>query len=67
MRIKKSFVLIVIVMVVLTFMSYHLPIAKADLIFVEGHITSNTTWTSNNTYRVIGDVVIDLGVTLLIE
>jgi len=67
MAIKKCFVLILIFGVMFALSSYHLPTVKADLIFVEGHITSNTVWTANNTYRVIGDVVVDPGVTLLIE
>jgi hypothetical protein len=67
MAIKKCFVLILILGGMFALSSYHLPIVKADLIFVEGHITANTTWTADNAYRVIGDVVVDSGVTLLIE
>jgi hypothetical protein len=67
MVIKKCFVLILILESIFALSSYHLPIVKADLILVAGHITANTTWTANNTYRVIGDVVVDSGVTLLIE
>lgn len=64
---KKCFALILFFVAIFALTSYQLPTVKADLIFVEGHITSNSTWTSNNTYRVIGDVIIDPGVTLLIE
>ena len=34
--------------------------------WVEGHLTSNTTWVSNDTYRVIGDTYVDSGVTLTV-
>jgi len=67
MEIKKYFALFLVFVAIFALTSYQLPTVKADLIFVGGHITSNTTWTSNNTYRVIGDVIIDPGVTLLIE
>ena len=67
MVIKKYFALMSVFVAIFALTSYQLPTVKADLIFVEGHIASNTTWTSNNTYRVIGDVIIDPGVTLLIE
>lgn len=67
MGIRKFSVLVLILAVILAIFSYQVPTAKADLVFVEGHITSNTTWTASNTYRVVGNVVIDPGVTLLIE
>lgn len=37
------------------------------IIWVEGHITSDTTWTPVDTYRVINDTYVDPGVTLTIE
>lgn len=67
MAIRKRFALILIFVAIFALVNYQLPRVKADFIFVEGHITSNTTWTANNTYRVIGAVIIDPGATLLIE
>ena len=37
------------------------------IIWIEGHITSDTTWTPVDTYRVIDDTYVDPGVTLTIE
>jgi len=37
------------------------------VIWIEGHITSDTTWTPIDTYRVIGDAYVDPGATLTIE
>lgn len=36
------------------------------IIWIEGHITSDTTWSPVDTYRVINDTYVDLGVTLTI-
>jgi parallel beta-helix repeat protein len=45
---------------------YRLPPVKA-IIWIEGHITSDTTWKPIDTYRIIGDTYVDPGVTLTIE
>ena len=37
------------------------------VIWIEGHITSDTTWNPVDTYRVIDDTYVDPGVTLTIE
>lgn len=42
---------------------YRFPTAKA-IIWIEGHITSDTTWTPVDTYRVINNTYVDPGVTL---
>ncbi|MBK7213615.1 MAG: hypothetical protein IPH88_10070 [Bacteroidales bacterium] len=39
----------------------------ANVTVAAGHITSNTTWTSNNTYLLNGWVYVDNGVTLTIQ
>jgi len=39
----------------------------ANVIVPAGHITTNTTWTSNNTYLLNGWVYVDAGVTLTIQ
>jgi len=43
-----------------------IPTAKG-IIWIEGHITSDTTWTPVDTYRVIDDTYVDSGVTLTIK
>jgi len=44
---------------------YRIPSAHA-IIWVEGHITSDTTWSPVDTYRVINNTYVDSGVTLTI-
>jgi hypothetical protein len=45
-----------------------LPIAaNAATVHVSGHISGNTTWTSDNTYVVDSDVTVDSGVTLTVQ
>ncbi|MEW6742308.1 MAG: hypothetical protein AB1486_06080, partial [Planctomycetota bacterium] len=41
--------------------------ARAATVEVYGHITEDTTWTSDNVYLVTEDVTVDPGVTLTIE
>ena len=49
-----------------TVVCYRLPPVKA-IIWVEGHITSDTIWMPVDIYRVIGDTYVDPGVTLTIQ
>ncbi len=44
---------------------YHIDPVGA-VTWVEGHLTSDTTWVSTDTYRVIGDTYVDSAVTLTI-
>ncbi len=43
----------------------NVPVAKA-VVYIEGHITSDTTWLPVDTYRVINNTYVDFGVTLTI-
>lgn len=45
--------------------SLQLPSAEA-IIWVEGHITTDTTWFPVDTYRIVGNTYVDPGVTLTI-
>ena len=45
---------------------YYFPTARA-IIWIEGHITSDTSWTPVDTYRVINDTYVDAGATLTIS
>ena len=44
----------------------HFPEVKA-IIWIDGRITSDTTWTPLDTYRMINELYVDSGVTLTIE
>ena len=40
---------------------------SAQVITVNGDVTTNTTWTNNNIYLLVGDVIVKNGATLTIE
>lgn len=42
-------------------------IVSAQVITVNGDVTTNTTWTNNNIYLLVGDVIVKNGATLTIE
>jgi hypothetical protein len=63
---RKVILLILMILGISGVIAFHrLPVAKA-IIWIEGHITSDTTWTPVDTYRVINDTYVDPGVTLTI-
>lgn len=63
---QKSAILIVTVFIVLmTITFYHVAPANA-IIWIGGNITSDTTWTPVDTYRMINNTYVDSGVTLTI-
>lgn len=64
---KKRFVLLTLIMLLTTSItaSYRIwPVGAVN--WVEGHLTYDTTWVPNDTYRVIGDTYVDSGVTLTV-
>ncbi len=64
---KKRFVLLTLIMLLaasITACYRTWPVGAVN--WVEGHLTSDTTWVSNDTYRVIGDTYVDSGVTLTV-
>ncbi|MCW3986235.1 MAG: right-handed parallel beta-helix repeat-containing protein [Candidatus Bathyarchaeota archaeon] len=65
---RKLVLLIILVLVISSVisLSFHIPSANAT-ISIEGHITSDTTWTPVDTYRVVNDTYIDSNASLTIE
>jgi hypothetical protein len=63
---RKSVILLVIILEVLGWVSYYQVPKVNAVIWIGGHITSDTTWTPVDTYRVINDTYVDPGLTLTI-
>lgn len=64
---KKRFVLLTLVLLLAaSITAYYHTWPVGAVTWVQGHVTLDTTWASNDTYRVIGDTYIDSGVTLTI-
>lgn len=62
----KSLLLLIVILGVLGWVSsYQVPKVNA-VIWIGGHITSDTTWTPVDTYRVINDTFVDPNATLTI-
>ena len=64
---KKRLVLLALVLLLTASLTacYHIrPVGAVT--WVEGHLTSDTTWVPTDTYRVIGDTYVDSAVTLTI-
>ena len=65
MRKSSLIILITLAISCVSTLGLYIPPASA-IIWIEGHITSDTTWSSVDTYRVINDTYVDSGVTLTI-
>jgi parallel beta-helix repeat protein len=63
---KKIALLTIITLLGVGGLGFHISTATG-IIWVGGHITSDTTWTAGNTYRVINNTYVDHGVTLTIQ
>ena len=67
-KIKLMSVPLIVAIVVSTFLAglQVLPVYAA-VIYVSGHITTNTTWTAGNVYVIENPVTVDSGVVLTVE
>lgn len=63
---KGIVLLIIVVLASVTALGFFVP-PTHGIIWIEGHITSDATWTPVDTYHVINDTYVDPGVTLTIE
>lgn len=65
MKNKPAHLAFVILLILSVAICYNIRPAGA-VTWVEGHLTSDTTWVSTDTYRVMGDTYVDSAVTLTI-
>lgn len=62
---KNAYLIILIIVIFIALSFYRLPEAEA-IVWVSGHLTSNTTWAPGDTYRLFGDTYVDPAVKLTI-
>lgn len=62
---KSLIILVILVISSIGALGFYIRPAKG-ILWIEGHITSDTTWTPVDTYRVINNTYVDPGVTLTI-
>ena len=63
---KRIVLLIIVALASVTALGSYVHLSHG-IIWIEGHITEDTTWKPLDTYRVIGDTYVDPSITLTIE